>query len=109
MIAKIKNIVDMVPKWASFGTFLVFVVSSTIGFNAYFVKAADFKKLELRLEQKIVSDRADQLEQRAWALEDRYKGVDNMPPELKIEYRKILQEKEYLRSNLDKISGKLLE
>lgn len=109
MLQTIKEFFKATPRWVEVVSFIVLIVSVTIGMNAYFVKAEDFKKLELRVEQKIVSDRADQLEQRAWKLEDRYQTVDKMPPEIKTEYRKIMQEKLYLRESLNKLSACLIE
>jgi len=109
VLQTIKEFFKATPRWVEVVSFIVLIVSVTIGMNAYFVKAEDFKKLELRVEQKIVSDRADQLEQRAWKLEDRYQTVDKMPPEIKTEYRKIMQEKLYLRESLNKLSACLIE
>lgn len=49
--------------------------------------------IEMRLEQKILTDRSNQLQQRIWKLEDRY-GPDmfEAPGPLKEEYRQLKDE-----------------
>jgi hypothetical protein len=42
----------------------------------YFAKDADLKLVEYRLEQKISGDRAYELQQQIWQLEDRHHGAD---------------------------------
>jgi len=63
-------------------------------------KSAEVKQLELRLDQKIMSDRVGQIQERMWKLEDRYKSVDKMPEEVKYEYRALQVEKELLGKRL---------
>lgn len=49
--------------------------------------------IEMRLEQKILTDRANQLQQRIWKIEDRY-GIDlfEAPGPIKEEYRQLKDE-----------------
>jgi predicted nucleic acid-binding Zn-ribbon protein len=56
-------------------------------------KADQVKKLELRLDQKIDADRINQVQQRIWTLEDRYKPLDKMPQTVREEYRELKDEK----------------
>jgi hypothetical protein len=53
------------------GVFLIAIIGAVVGFNTYFAKAADLKLVDMRLEQKIVSDASMQTEARKWQLLDR--------------------------------------
>jgi hypothetical protein len=73
------------------------VVSMIIGGITYLAKASDLKMVEMRLDQKIVSDQVQQMQTRVWLLEDRNKGKpcsDWQSEDEKTEYRKL---KEQLR------------
>lgn len=59
-------------------------------------KAAQVKQLEMRLDQKIDADRINQIQQRIWILEDRYKSPDKMPQSVREEYRVLRDEKDRL-------------
>lgn len=48
--------------------------------------------VELRLNQKIISDRNNRLQERIWKLEDKYIDENKMPQIIKDEYRKLKQE-----------------
>lgn len=109
MIESVKLFLRQTPRWVEVVSFISIIVTIVLGMNAYFVKAEEFNKLELRVEQKIISDRADQLEQREWKLEDRYSKLESMPNEIKSEYRKIKTEKIQLRNALDKLTNKLID
>lgn len=52
---------------------LAAVVGIVLGGMAYFAKADDLQLVELRLDQKIVSDQVRQVQQRVWTLEERNK------------------------------------
>ena len=53
----------------------------------------NLRLIEFRLEQKIVGDRAAQLQQRIWVIEDRYgRGADRAPETVKEEYRRLQAE-----------------
>ena len=66
-------------------------------------KANDLKYIELRLDQKILSDRLYEIQKRIWELEDRYGAYDDMPDVVKEEYRKLKQEYELTKAQLDSI------
>lgn len=57
-------------------------------------KADDVRNLDIRLEQKIQSDRVANLQERIWAYEDRYGIVCSiMPTNIRSEYRNLLKDK----------------
>jgi archaellum component FlaC len=72
------------------------IVGILFNIDNRWAKAAELKKLELRLEQKIQQDRVDALQERIWKLEDRYPEINKMPVEVKDEYRQIKNEKDAL-------------
>jgi len=87
----------------------VAVVASLIAIGGAFVAvdqryahAAEFKKLEMRLEQKILSDRSGQLQERMWKLEDRAdkarKSVDTN------EMRQLVKDKDEVDQKLKAIN-----
>lgn len=55
---------------------IIAILSIIFGTMNYFAKAEDLKLVELRLEQKIISDQLYQTQQRVWQLEDRNQGID---------------------------------
>lgn len=67
-------------------------------------KADDVKKLDIRLEQKIQSDRVANLQERIWSYEDRY-GTDCliMPTNVRAEYRNLLKDKGDAQDILDSL------
>lgn len=68
---------------------IVAILSILLGAMNYFAKADDLKLVELRLDQKIVSDQIQQTQQRMWMLEDRNQGkaCATWPERDKAEYR----------------------
>ena len=73
---EVKNLIQI-------GGFLITFIVAIIGINTYFAKAADLKLVDMRLEQKIVSDASIQTEARKWQLLDRNNVRDC--PEIKNE------------------------
>lgn len=68
----------------------------------YFAKASDLELVELRLDQKIRADTIQQMQQRAWQLEDRNGGGDEskwINQSDKDEYRKVKSNIEDLKKN----------
>lgn len=61
----------------------------------------DVQLIELRLEQKIQQDRVQQIQQRLWQIEDRYRDKLQRPEnqDAYSEYRKLKDELEVLRSS----------
>jgi len=63
--------------------------------------------VELRLEQKILRDDLRQQQQRIWDLEDRYGSINNMPQEVKNEYRNLRMDKDETRQEYNITKKKL--
>lgn len=55
-----------------------------------------------RLDTKIKRDRLYDLQNRTWKLEDRYGSIDEMPQEIKHEYRILKEEIEQIKKELSK-------
>jgi hypothetical protein len=71
---------------------LAAVIGIVLGGMAYFAKADDLRLVEMRLDQKIVTDQVQQMQARIWILEDRNKGkpcVEWPNQDEKNEYRKL--------------------
>lgn len=69
-------------------------------------KAKDVQRLALRLDQKINLDRANALQERMWMLEEKFGSVNNMPKEIKKEYRLLKQEWKLIMDSLNPKKGK---
>jgi hypothetical protein len=86
------------------GLALIAAIASFIGMtfalDGRWAKAEDVDKLAIRLEQKIAQDRARDLQQRQWTLEDRYGNVKKMPKSVSEEYRNVLAEREQLLKSM---------
>jgi aspartate/glutamate racemase len=76
---------------------LAAVIGIIMGGLSYFATAEDLRLVEMRLDQKIMSDQMSQVQQRIWTLEDRNQGKpcsEWKSQDEKDEYRKL---KELLR------------
>ena len=62
--------------------------------------------IEIRLNQKILQDRANYLQERMWRLEDRYGTIDKMPLEIRQEYRANKIEWEHIKLQLEMMGDK---
>ncbi len=70
---------------------IIALIGVSLGAVEYFAKASELQLVSLRLDQKINQDRCDWVQQRIWALDDRYdKRV--MPTTVKEEYRRLKAE-----------------
>ena len=69
-------------------------------------KASDLQLVELRLDQKIYSDRLHDIQLRIWSLEDRYGSDQKMPKEVKDEYRRLKQEYQSIKLKLEHLYKK---
>lgn len=87
---------------------LAVLASSLWGGYAYldatYAKQADVVLVELRLDQKILADRANQIQARQWRIEDQY-GQDlvKAPSMVKEEYRQLEKEKQQALQELDAV------
>ncbi len=67
------------------------VMSILYGLDGRWAKADHLAQLEQRLDQKIDMDRAKNLQERIWRLEDKYPDGDR-PPEIRKECRELHHE-----------------
>lgn len=97
----------------AFSSAVAFLVSlATVVTFLYYIddrwaKAKDLAYVEMRLDQKILSDRLYDLQQRLWMLEDRYGEEKEMPEEVRTEYRKLKQEYESIKRQLERSYRKI--
>ena len=69
--------------------------------DSRWAKAGDVEQLAIRLEQKIQSDRADNIQERLWKLEDKFGyDVSKMPPTIRDQYRILQQERQEINRKL---------
>lgn len=73
--------------YASFIGFVITIGSAYFAIDAHYAKAEEVKKIELRLEQKIIADRSDKLQERIWKYEDRYPNRGIAPREVQDNWR----------------------
>ena len=100
---KRKEIIEMV--------IAVFViVGMVVGALNYLAKASDLQLVEMRLDQKIMSDQIMQLQQRIWQLQDRNYGscTSWTNQEDKDEYRKIQEEIDTLKKRRDALINRTM-
>lgn len=79
------------------------LIGMVVGGINYFASARDLQLVEVRLDQKIVSDQIMQVQNRIWQLEDRYKGTScvNWPSsDDRMEYRRLKEQLEKLKDQL---------
>jgi hypothetical protein len=67
--------------------------------------ATEVKKIEQRLDIKILNDQFFNIQERIWRLEDYYEGRV-MPITVKDEYRKLINEKDLLENELNQARQK---
>jgi len=80
------------------------LIGMILGGINYFAKANDLKLVELRLDQKIVSDQVTQIQRRMWLLEDRHGGIDCYKWKSRSdrdEYRRLRDHVQKLKKKLD--------
>lgn len=86
---------------------LISIAGSIIAMTTYFAKASDVQQVEVKIDIYILSQRADQLQQRMWQLEDRYKcDMTEMPPEARESYRRAEKEREDILRKIEILQRK---
>lgn len=100
---KRKQIIEMVVA-------VCVMVGMIVGALNYLAKAADLQLVEMRLDQKIVSDQVFQLQQRIYQLEDRNYGpcVTWTDQADKDTYRKLQEEIEMLKHRRDALINRTM-
>ncbi|MBI5599652.1 MAG: hypothetical protein HY890_07950 [Deltaproteobacteria bacterium] len=91
-VERIRNTIGIVVAFIAFGGFIWGTYSYL---DSKFAKAADMKRIEQRLDGKILEDRVSDIQKRLWTLEERYYKKD-MPESVKEEYRNLKEEKNKL-------------
>ncbi len=71
-----------------------------IALDSRWAKTETVEQLSMRLDQKIVTDRISQLQERIWSIEDRYEGK-TMPDDIKDVLRRLRQEISDLERQLE--------
>jgi hypothetical protein len=69
-----------------------------------FATAEEMNQLKQRLDYKITADQYNQVQERIWKIEDRYRGK-KMDDTVQEEYRQLLEQKVTLKDELNKMSG----
>jgi len=84
--------------------FIGISVLTGVGFSIdkHYAKAKQVEQLAIRLDVKILKDRANAIQERMWKLEDRYGSIEKMPTSVKEEYRTLKAELETILSKLGK-------
>ena len=87
------------------------IIGMVVGALNYLAKASELQLVEMRLDQKIVSDQIMQLQQRIWQLQDRnYGPCTNWTNQKdKDEYRKIQEEIEMLKKRRDALINRTMK
>ena len=83
-----------------------------IAFGAYFyidnryALSQEVKKIEQRLDYKIIADQLQTKQERIWKISDRYPDSQKMPPAVKEEKRQLETDKVILEKKLEKLEKK---
>lgn len=92
---------ENLKKYLTIAVSILVFVSAIVGANEYLAKASELELISMRLDQKILNDRLYNLQNRVWAIEDRYgTDVTKMLENIRTEYRRLLREIEELKRRL---------
>ncbi len=92
LIERIKGVAVVVGLFVVFGGF---VWGTYTYLDTQYAKAADMKRIEQRLDGKILEDRIANISEQLWTLENRYYKKE-MPEEARDKYRRLQEEKKKL-------------
>ena len=83
---------------------LFVVIGGIWGATEFFAKADDLKLVEFRLDKKIQSDRAADVQKRMWMLEEHYKDMNlpTVPQPVKEEYKCLKLELQEVKEKIKK-------
>jgi septal ring factor EnvC (AmiA/AmiB activator) len=79
---------------------LISITGALFAVDQRYAKSGDVKLVSIRLELKILQDRLNEVNDRIWKLEDRYRG-QTAPPEVRDEIRQLRKEKEKLERQIE--------
>jgi hypothetical protein len=83
---------DTVKKASAVIALIMAMAAMLVGLDNQYARAAAVKRLELRLDQKMLADRQDKIQERIWKLEDRYPSQEVARPQDKEQWRKLEKE-----------------
>ena len=95
-----KRLIDHYKLIAVLVTSIATILSSAFFIDARYAQSAEVQLVEQRLDQKIIQDRADNLQQRIWKFEDRFGSESKMKQEIKDEYRQLKEDLQKLEQKL---------
>lgn len=88
---------------------ILVALSVLVGFgfktDERYAKAKDLVQIAMRLDRKILEDRAFAIRIRLWQLEDRYGNISNMAQEIKDLFRRLKDELRRLDRKLEKLGN----
>ena len=94
--------IKLFQQWGGFLSLVATIVGGYFVIDSHYAKAEEFKKLEMRVEQKILSDRVDRLQERIWKLEDRYPQRVQAPNPIQQQWRELEKEQKAIEFQLQK-------
>ncbi len=80
-------------------TILAFAFGGFFWIDAHYASCEDVKKIEKRLDYKILSDQLQSIQQRIWTIKDRFEGK-KMDTTTKEEYQKLESDKEHVSNKI---------
>jgi hypothetical protein len=89
-------------------SFLIAVGAAYVSVDQRYAHAEEVKKLEMRLEQKILEDRSQSIQERIWRYEDRAERSRSRAPELVDAMRRLQSEKTAVDSQIKIINEKAM-
>jgi peptidoglycan hydrolase CwlO-like protein len=89
-------------------SFLIAVGAAYVAVDQRYAHAEEVKKLEMRLEQKILEDRSQSIQERIWRYEDRAEKTRSQAPELADAMRRLQMEKTSIDSQIKIINEKVI-
>lgn len=90
---------------------IISLIAAYAAVEARYAKAAQVQMVELRLDQKILLDRQDNIQSRMWKYEDRYPQIaqGTAPDHSKEEYRNLQKDYKEIERNLNEIQQQMGE
>lgn len=79
---------------------LITITGALFAVDHRYAKTCDVELVSVRLELKILQDRLNEITDRIWKLEDRYRG-SVMPPHIQEEVRQLDREKQQLEKKIE--------
>lgn len=91
----------MIKKLVVIGTLIGMIFAVFFFIDSRYALLEEVKKIEKRLDYKIVSDQVMSIQERIWRIEDRYPDSKSRPETVNEEYRNLNTSLELLKKKLD--------